>query len=278
MDTRNSGALREAMSKVDGVVHLAAISRVVWAQRDPGLARSVNVGPLNVILDAALARGKKPWVIFGSSREVYGDASVLPVSEDAAVNPMNVYARTKLAGEALVAVARDAGLTANVVRFSNVYGRASDHPDRVVPAFAREAAFGGSIRVEGAGNVFDFTHVDDVADGLTALIDATSAGDILPPMHFASGIPTTLGHLANLALKHSRHPVGVVSAQSRDFDVARFYGDPGRAKALLGWQHTRQIEDGIVSLIETFAARKNNGSANEADQTGRFLFGLAATA
>ena len=251
-DTRNSENLKNAMKGVRGIVHLAAISRVVWAQNNPALCQAVNVAALRDIIEIAASMPQKPWIVFASSREVYGEAASLPVAEDAPLAPVNVYARSKVAGELLMADAREAGLLANVVRFSNVYGCENDHADRVVTAFARTAAYGGTLRLEGADNMFDFTHVDDAANGLARAVLATNSGEAFPPIHFLTGRGTTLGELAQLAMRSAKAPVDAVLAPSRSFDVARFVGDPSRAAAELGWSARIDIEQGIDDLVGRF--------------------------
>jgi nucleoside-diphosphate-sugar epimerase len=148
-DLRRPGVLEAAVAGVDGVVHLAAVSRVVWAERDPELCRATNVDVLGRLLGLLARQSSNPWLVFASSREVYGDAAEIPVAEDAPLRPMNVYARSKVAGERLVREAVDAGLRGSICRFSSVYGSVRDHADRVVMAFAGAAARGGAMRVEG---------------------------------------------------------------------------------------------------------------------------------
>lgn len=70
--------------------------------------RATNVGGTRNVLAAALAADPRPWVLFASSREIYGQADALPVTEDAPARAMNVYGHTKVAGEALVGEARAA--------------------------------------------------------------------------------------------------------------------------------------------------------------------------
>lgn len=251
-DIRNGEALATAIADVEGIIHLAAVSRIVWAERDPRLTEDVNVAPVRSLLAAASARTRRPWIIFASSREVYGEPSRLPVGEDAPFAPLNVYARSKVAAERLLADARHAGLLANIVRFSNVYGSPSDHPDRVVPAFAQAAVSGGRVRVEGAGNMFDFTHIDDVAQGMAAHVAATRAGEALPPIQFVTGKGTTLRALADFAQDHCDHALAIEDAPPRTYDVARFVGDPARARQLLGWQSRIDIKSGFAGLVVAY--------------------------
>jgi nucleoside-diphosphate-sugar epimerase len=248
-DVRHPEQLRHALTGVDGIVHLAAISRVVWAERDPTLCWATNVEALRSLLDIALDAPRQPWVIFASSREVYGQPATLPATETAPLTPVNVYGRAKAAGETLCDDATRAGLRVAIVRLSNVYGSPQDHRDRVVPGFVRAALAGDALRVEGAENTFDFTHIDDVVDGLVAIIEAVRHRGAVPPLHLLTGVPTSLSELASLAVRLSGSGSSIVEAPARTFDVARFFGDPARAHAILGWQAHVSVQVGVARLI-----------------------------
>lgn len=264
-DVRDAERVRTAVAGCDGIVHLAAVSRVVWAERDPETCWSTNVGGLHNVVDAAMDRACPPWLVFASSREVYGQPESLPVTEDAPLRPVNVYGRSKVEGERIVGVARRNGLRAAIVRLSNVYGSTSDHADRVVPAFARAAARGDALRVEGAEHTFDFTHIDDAARGILALIEILVAGESAPPpIHLLTGQPTTLGQLAELAVRLAGAGSAVEQAPPRSFDVSHFYGSPALARELLHWTPHTGIHEGLARLIEDFQAERGAQQRTEA--------------
>lgn len=127
-DVADGQAVEQLEDGCGGIVHLAAVSRVVWAERDPERCWRINVDGTRNVLRAARGSQSRLWVLFASSREVYGEPTRLPVAEDAALRPMNVYGRSKAAGEDLVGELRDSGLTTAILRFSNVYGSTDDHP------------------------------------------------------------------------------------------------------------------------------------------------------
>lgn len=248
-DVRHEPDVRRAVAGIRGIVHLAAVSRVIWAEHDPELCWSTNVGGTRQVLQAAAESPVRPWVLFASSREVYGQPTALPAAEDAPLAPVNVYGRAKVEGERLVASAREAGLRTAIVRLSNVYGSLHDHADRVVPAFARAAALGRRIRLDGREHTFDFTHIDDVVRGLLRMIDLLDHGEVLPPVHLLTGRPTTLSELAATCVDLARTGSPIVEAPPRSYDVARFYGDPTRARELLGWTATIPLRLGLDRLI-----------------------------
>ncbi len=256
-DIVDAHQVAERVRGCSGIVHLAAVSRVAWGERDPERCWATNVeGTRNVLRAAAAAASTRPWVLFASSREVYGDPSSLPVAESAPLAPVNVYGRSKLEGEKLVMQFKEAGLRAAIVRLANVYGTTADHPDRVVPAFCRAAAAGSELRVAGGERLFDFTQIDDVVEGLMALVAKLEAGEGgLPPVHLVTGRGTTLLALARLAIEAGggRAPLREMSPQS--YDVTRFVGDPQRARELLGWEARIPVAEGVERLVRAFAAQ-----------------------
>jgi nucleoside-diphosphate-sugar epimerase len=251
-DITSVEAMQRGLRDIDGIIHLAGVSRVVDGERDPEGCRRTNTEATRTLLQLAMQRTPVPWFIQASSREVYGQQEVVPVAEDAPLSPRNVYARSKVEVERLTEAARASGMTTAILRFSNVFGDTLDHADRVVPAFARAAANGGIVRVDGADCTFDFTHVSDVANGILRVVRRLCEGErALPPIHFVTGRQTSLGQLSELAIGLGSGVVRV-EAPARSFDVHRFCGDPRRAEALLGWRAATPLETGFARLVEAY--------------------------
>ena len=248
-DIRVPGDLAAALRGCAGVIHLAAVSRVIWGEQDPGTCRETNItGTQNIVAQLQRA-GPQPWLILGSSREVYGQSPVLPVTEAAPLRPMNHYARSKVAAEEVVRTAMAAGLRAAILRFSTVYGASTDHADRVIPAFCRAAIRGAPLRVEGAGNSLDITHLSDVAASIADVAGLLALGHALPPIHLTTGRATRLGNLARLVVRLAGSDSPIVPAAPRAFDVANFTGDPASARARIGWRPGVALDSGLRALI-----------------------------
>ncbi len=255
-DILDGAAVAKALRMATGVVHLAAVSRVIWGEQNPDHCHAVNFQATAALLRAAAAAPRRPWLLYASSREVYGQQDTLPVAEDAPLRPMNVYARSKVEAEACVAMAQESGVPAAIMRFSSVYGDAQDHPDRVIPAFLRAAVAGATLRVDGLGHGFDFTHVADVADGVVLAAALMADGEsAVRPVHFVSGHCIRLGELAALAVEvGGNRAARIVEAPARDFDVQMFAGDPTRAAAVLGWRARVPLAAGMGQLAAAFRA------------------------
>jgi nucleoside-diphosphate-sugar epimerase len=245
--------LEKEMADCAGVVHLAAISRVIWGEQNPELCWNTNALASEELLKIALSRPEKPWVLVASSREVYGESAVLPVLDSAPVNPVNIYGQAKAYMEKRALEARDYGLNTAVIRLANVYGCTMDHRDRVLPAFCFNAVQNSDLRVDGREHLFDFTHVSDTVKGLCLVVEQLENNERnFPPIHLLPGIGTTLGEAAEMAVKVAGSNSRIIDAPSRSYDVSRFIGDPTQAKELLGWQASIAPEQGIQLLVKAF--------------------------
>jgi UDP-glucose 4-epimerase len=254
-DVTNLHDIRQKIKGCCGVLHLAAVSRVIWGEQNPAQCIRTNIGGVKNIIHVAKEQEQPPWIIFASSREVYGQPDTLPTSEDSEYRPVNVYGRTKVKAEQLIINAQKDGLNTAIMRLSNVYGSTNDHADRVLPAFCRAAAMGESLRVDGRNHTFDFTHVDDTARGILSLIDFMEMEqESPPPVHFLTGVPTTLGEASQMAVDIANSKSSIDEAPPRSYDVSRFYGNPSRAKTLLGWEAIIPVKQGLSRLIQDFSS------------------------
>lgn len=100
--------LKEEMlsKKPDAVIHLAAKSFV--DESDPSSFHRVNVvGTLNLLEALKSAKIKPISTLIASSANIYGNQTFSPISEDAEVNPINDYAKSKFDMEKAVLPYRD---------------------------------------------------------------------------------------------------------------------------------------------------------------------------
>lgn len=252
-DITNFSKLQEAISGCHGVIHLAAVSRVIWAEKDPAKCWKTNALASQSLLKIAAESSLKPWVLMASSREIYGEQSKLPVPEDATLRPINIYGAAKYFLEKETFEARNAGINTGIVRFANVYGCIHDHTDRVLPAFCQNAVKGLPLRIDGFDHLFDFTYIEDTARGVLALVEQLDTGEKnLPPIHLLPGVGTTLYEAACFALKSADSSSKINESASREYDVCRFIGNPERAYELLGWKAHITPEQGINMLVKAF--------------------------
>lgn len=251
-DILSPNDLNTAMKGCTGVIQLAAVSRVIWGEHEPEKCFETNVIGTHNVIDCLRSNDLQPWLILGSSREVYGQSRALPVSESDPLQPMNHYARSKVAAEQAVRQAQEAGIRTSILRFSTVYGTIADHADRVIPAFCRAAIMNLPLRVEGTENCLDITHVTDVADCIANVVNSLARGQSFEPMHLTTGLGTSLSDLASAIIDLAVSKSEIITTPPRDFDVVNFIGDPTFAESQVGWRPKTMLETGLVELISRF--------------------------
>ena len=160
------------------VIHLASFPRQKVVLDNPILGSDVMVTGLVTLLEECVKHRIKKFVYVSSSM-VYGDFENDFVKEDAVCNPQGQYGIFKYMGEKIVEdYARRHGLNCTIIRPSAVYGE-WDVNDRVISKFMLGAVQGETLKVRGATEVLDFTHVTDTAKGIAlAALSKNSIGKI----------------------------------------------------------------------------------------------------
>jgi dTDP-4-dehydrorhamnose reductase len=100
------------------IVNAAAYTAVDKAESEPELAHAINARAPGILADEARRSGA--LLIHYSTDYVFDGNATTPYAEDALPNPLNVYGRTKLAGEQAIV---QAGADALIFRTSWVYGQ-----------------------------------------------------------------------------------------------------------------------------------------------------------
>ena len=249
-------SLQDILQDIDGVLHLAAISRVIDAELNKEECTRVNVNGTKRLLEAASA-AKCRWFIFGSSREVYGEPISLPVSEENGVAPINHYGHAKVIGENMVKNHCEMNEMAHSnLRVSNVYGHSGDHQTRLVNAFIIQALKSESLEIHGGGQLFDFTHVDDTAAAIFAAAEMLhDLNESLPTIHVLPGEAVAIEDLAAMVISITDSNSEIVYTPGRDYDVERFHGDPSRMNEILGYKCSIDIITGLEKCAKLHRER-----------------------
>jgi GDP-4-dehydro-6-deoxy-D-mannose reductase len=261
-DVRDAAHLGEALDRArpDAVFHLAGVTFVPAAGRDPGLTAEVNVVAAARLLGHVRERRRAgtldPLVLVVGSAEQYGrhDEGELPLPESAEQRPHSVYAATKVAQEAIALEAwRSEGVRVVATRSFNHSGPGQAFrfllPGLVGRARAlREAGSAAPLVVGNQNTVRDFLHVGDVVAAYIALVRAGRTGEVY---NVASGVGHGVGALARRVLDRFDLASDVVSdpALVRPVDVPALVGDAGKLRAHTGWRPTRDLDALLDDLI-----------------------------
>jgi UDP-glucose 4-epimerase len=239
--------VREVIKGSDVVIHEAA-RNIIVSTRNPREDYEVNIGgTLNVLL-AVRELGIRR-VVYASSASVYGNPRYLPINEDDATNMLSPYSVSKFAGENYCkAFYESYGLSASMVRYSNVYGTAQ-RPDNpycgVVAKFFDAAMRGEPPRIHGDGEqTRDFTYIDDVVEAtILAGFSAKAEGQVY---NIGTGRETSVNELARLIIKITGAQVEPVYVDRRDIDnIRRRVLNIEKIRRELRWSPAVTVEQGL---------------------------------
>lgn len=173
-DLRDPEAIARAVAGVGAVVHLGGLVGDAACALDAAATVEINVGATRLLADASRAAGV-PRLLFASSCSVYGASDDL-LDETSGLNPVSLYARTKIDGEALLLARRTAAFAPVILRFATAYG-ASLRPrfDLAVNLLVAKALRDGSITIHGGEQWRPIVHVDDIGRALLLALEAPVA-------------------------------------------------------------------------------------------------------
>ncbi|MYA62012.1 MAG: NAD-dependent epimerase/dehydratase family protein [Dehalococcoidia bacterium] len=258
-DIRDAKSLSPAFSLGDheALLNLGARAGVRQSVANPWLYAQSNYLAVINLLELCREYGIEKFVQ-ASTSSVYGNDTRPPFQETASASmPVSPYAASKKAAETICySYHFNYDIDITVFRFFTVYGPAG-RPDMSVFRFVRAIAEDEPLTLYGDGGERDFTHVDDVADGVIAGLrplghEIINLGGDRPVKiaHLISLIEETLGKKAE---------INVVPRPSVDVDST--WADISKARRLLGWQPHIDLESGIRDVVDWYL--KNRQWARE---------------
>lgn len=244
----------EYPEKLDLVVHLAAHAKVHELVEHPHRALENITITFNVL---EFCRRNNLPIIFSSSREVYGDIHRYITEESYAdfAFTESPYSASKISGEALIySYAQCYNLPYLVFRFSNVYGRYDndiERMERVIPLFIQKIGNQELITVYGENKTLDFTYVDDCVDGIFRGMTRLVSGEVAnQTINLAYGQGKTLIQMAEYIGDSLGIKPNMQIEPARVGEVTRYIANIGKATAILGYNPTTTLQQGIAKSVE----------------------------
>jgi UDP-glucose 4-epimerase len=270
-DIADAAAVERAIAaeRPEAVCHQAAQMSVSRSVREPAFDARVNVLGLINVLDAAVRHGAGRFVFASSGGVLYGDVTS-PAPESTPAGPVSPYGITKWVGERyLEFYAREHGLTAVALRYSNVYGpRQNPHGEAgVVAIFCKKYLAGEPARINGDGRyVRDYVYGPDVASAnlaaLTAATDAIGPAG-LTSLNIGTGLGADVNELEALlrgamqeVLTERGRPDALPLPEhgpARPGDLRSNMVDPAFAAQRLAWRPTVGLAEGLARTARWFA-------------------------
>jgi UDP-glucuronate decarboxylase len=244
--------------EVDEIFNLACPASPVHYQFDPVQTTKTSViGAINML---GLAKRVKAKIFQASTSEVYGDPTVHPQNEEyrGSVNPIGpraCYDEGKRCAETLFFdYLRQHKVRIKVVRIFNTYGpRMHPNDGRVVSNFIVQALRGEDITLYGDGTqTRAFCFVDDMIDGFVRMM--ATPDEVTGPINLGNPHEIQIRTLAEQVIALTGSRSAIVHRNLPSDDPVQRCPDISKAKAMLGWQPSVPLADGLQRTIAYFEA------------------------
>lgn len=257
VDLAVDGALEQAVSPDDihVIVNLAAQAGVRYSIDNPrAYSRSNLSGYINILEFARAAKNLK-HLVYASSSSVYGEREDGPFREtDTVRKPSSLYAATKISGEMLSqSYVHLYGIPMTGLRFFTVYG-AWGRPDMAYWIFTEKILRGEPITLYAAGEMSrDFTYIDDIVDGISAVMKQPPIGDDLHEIYnLGNSTPTPLMDLVQAVEQACGIEAEKVYLPKQMGDVSKTFADVSKAQAAFGYNPRTKIQEGIPHFVSWY--------------------------
>jgi nucleoside-diphosphate-sugar epimerase len=246
-DFRHVDKVVEAMHDVHAVVHLGAIVGDPACALDEELTIEVNLMATRMIAEVAKGSGVRRF-IFASTCSVYGASDEL-LDEHSALNPVSLYARSKIASEHVLQHLASVDFSPIILRFGTIYGLSGrTRFDLVINLLAAKAVREGTITVFGGDQWRPFVHVDDAALAVLKALEAPLM--IVQNQTFNVGSDAQNYTIQQVGETIQRLvPTAEVINMGSDVDRRNYRVNFSKIRHILGFVPQWTVEQGIQQVI-----------------------------
>lgn len=246
--------------RIDGVIHFAGLKAVGESVDEPLMYYRVNLDSTLTLLEVMKA-ADVGTMVFSSSCTVYGEAEVVPVTEEAPLGANSPYGNTKLFIEHILedTAASDDRWRIALLRYFNPVGA---HPSGLIgedPAgipnnlmpyvmqvavekLERVRVFGNDYNTVDGTGVRDYIHVVDLARGHLAALQRLDAVHGCHAYNLGTGIGTSVLEVIAAASEAVGKEIPYEIVPRRSGDVEEVYADPTKARQELNWVAEHRIQ------------------------------------
>ena len=249
-DLRDNKALKESLSGIDCVIHLAALSNDPSAALDPALTRQINLETYPVLLNEAAKAGVARFINI-SSIAVYGVNFGHAVTEEAALNPLTEYSLCKAKSEAIVKEFNSENLTTVTLRCGTVCGWSPRmRLDLCANTLTAQAIVNRQLTIWGGDQRRPQIHIDDVTDCIVALL-TISAAKIGGRIFNVAGHNTTIMEVAETIREVMNGSLELTAAPPRS-DERTYHVSSEKIVRELGLVMKKTIRDAVEDIIKAY--------------------------
>jgi UDP-glucose 4-epimerase len=253
-DIRDKELAEKAVArwKPDGIIHLAAQSKVGPSLEKPDEDLSINVLGTVHMLEAARKTGVSRF-ISASSAAVYGHADILPITETSPKEPLSPYGTSKLASEQYIqSYARLYPIRTAALRFANVYGprQTVETEAGVITIFCEALLSEKQPYIQGdGGQTRDFVYVEDVAE---AVIEALNNEAVRGIYNVSSETQTSINELLHELSRAAGRKSAPDYGAPRPGDIRHSFLSSQHLHEAAGWKPKVSLAEGLKRTMEYY--------------------------
>lgn len=241
---------KKELRGVDVVIHLASISNDPTCEIDQDATKSINYEGTLRLAELSKAAGVKRF-IFSSSCSVYGSVDDVGLTEESHLEPVSLYATTKMMSEKAILKLSDLRFAVTILRNATIYGVSPRMRfDLVVNLMTLSAFKKRQIYILGGGRQWrPNVHVEDVADAFMTVIGAS--------------VDKVEGQIFNVGSSGQNHQIIQIAKMVKnvvaDTTIEIIPSDPDKRdynvncdkiKKVLNYETKKNIMDGIVEIYD----------------------------
>ncbi len=248
-DVRQYDTLLEPMRAVDAVIHLTGLVGASACEADKEETLKINCTATKNVIRACKESDVRQ-LIFASSCSVYGASDEI-VYEDSQLNPVDYYAKSKLASEADTLVANNGKLSTTVLRMGTIFGLSPRMRfDLVINLLTAKACTDRRITVRGGGQWRPFVHVRDAGMAYIKVLEA--------PLSKVSGQIFNVGsNQLNITIGEAGERIGRLVPEAEvvvepSDDSRNYRVDFSKIERALGFKAEVGLEQGVNEIVSEF--------------------------
>ncbi|MFC1768270.1 NAD-dependent epimerase/dehydratase family protein [Nanoarchaeota archaeon] len=245
-DMRNIAEVNKALMGIDAVVLLAGLVGDPACKVSPEETLETNFLATNMVADACKYHQINRF-LFASSASVYGVQDGI-VNETSKLNPVSLYARSKIISEEAILRLIDENFAPTFLRMGTLYGYSPRMRfDLVVNILTMKAATEGKIKIFGGKQWRPFLHIEDAADAYVKVLEADInkvKGEV-----FNVGAEDQNCQIAQLGeFVKEAYPNVIIDTIEKDEDIRNYKVTSKKIEETLGFTSTKSIKDGINEI------------------------------
>jgi nucleoside-diphosphate-sugar epimerase len=236
------------MRDIDAVIHLGAIVGDPACALDEDLTIEVNLMATRMIAEVAKGFDVHRF-IFASTCSVYGAGNEI-LDERSALNPVSLYAQSKIASEKVLSSMASTTFSPTMLRFGTIYGLSGrTRFDLVVNLLTAKALVDGEITVYGGSQWRPFVHVDDAALAVFEVLEAPIP--LVSNQVFNVGSNEQNYTIAQVGeLIHDIVPAAKLLNMGSDTDLRNYRVSFDKICRELGFKPQWTVEQGVAQVVE----------------------------